>query len=61
VLAFLKLSTQTSLWLFRTLVRVLLHTQLIHLSASCSLLLLGECVRPVGKIYTVTCICIRLW
>jgi hypothetical protein len=61
VLAFLRLYTDTSLWLFWTLVQVLLHTQLIHLSASCSLLLLGERVCPVGKIYTFTCTCIRLW
>jgi hypothetical protein len=61
VLAFLKLSTNTSLGLFWTLVQVLLHTNLIQLSASCPLLLLGERVRPVRKIYTFTCTCIRLW
>jgi hypothetical protein len=43
------------------LVQVLLHTNLVQLSTSCSLLLLGECVRPVGEIYTFTCTCIRLW
>jgi hypothetical protein len=61
VLSFLRLSTNTSLGLFWTLVQVLLHTNLIQLSASCSLLLLGERVRPVGKIYTFICTCIRLW
>jgi hypothetical protein len=61
VLAFLRLSTQTSLWLFWTLVQVLLHTQLIQLSAGCSLLFLGKRVSSVGKIYTFTCTCIRLW
>jgi hypothetical protein len=47
VLAFLRLYTQTSLWLFWTLVQVLLHTSLIQLSTNCSLLLLGERVRTV--------------
>jgi hypothetical protein len=61
VLAFLRLKTHTSLVLFWTLVQVLLHTSLIQLSTSCSLLLLGERVRPVGMIYTFTCTCIRLW
>jgi hypothetical protein len=60
VLAFLRLYTNTSLGLFWTLVEVLLHTSLIQFSTSCSLLL-GERVRPVGKIYTFTCTCIRLW
>jgi hypothetical protein len=61
VLAFLRLYTNTRLWLFWTLVHVLLHTSLIQFSTSCSLFLLGERVRPVGKIYTFTCTCIRLW
>jgi hypothetical protein len=61
VLAFLRLYTQTSLWLFWTLVQVLLHTNLIQPSAGCSLLLLGKRVCPVGKIYSLTCTCIRLW
>jgi hypothetical protein len=61
VLAFLRLSTNTSLGLFWTLVQVLLHTSLIQLSTSCSLLLLGERVCPVRKIYTFTSTCIRLW
>jgi hypothetical protein len=61
VLAFLRLSTNTSLGLFWTLVQVLLHTNLIQLSTSCSLLLLGERVRPVRKIYMFTSTCIRLW
>jgi hypothetical protein len=52
VLAFLRLSSQTSIWLFWTLVQVLLPTQLIQLPAGCSLLLLGKRVSPVGKIYT---------
>jgi hypothetical protein len=60
VLAFLRLYTNTSLGLFWTLVQVLLHTSLIQFSTSCSLLL-GERVRPVGKVYTFTCTCIRLW
>jgi hypothetical protein len=58
VLAFLRLRTNTSLGLFWTLVQVLLHTNLVQLPTSCSLLLLGERVRPVG--YTFTCTCIRL-
>jgi hypothetical protein len=61
VLAFLWLNTNASLGLFWTLVQVLLPTSLIQLSTNCSLLLLGERVRPVGKIYTFTCTCIRLW
>jgi hypothetical protein len=61
MLAFLRLSTNTSLGLFWTLVQVLLHTNLVQLSTSYSLLLLGERVRPVGEIYTFTCTCIRLW
>jgi hypothetical protein len=61
VLAFLRLKTHTSLGLFWTLVQDLLHTSLIQLFTSCSLLLLGERVRPVGKIYTFTCTCNRLW
>jgi hypothetical protein len=61
VLAFLRLYTNTNLGLFWTLVEVLLHTSLIQFSTSCSLLLLGERVRPVCKIYTFTCTCIRLW
>jgi hypothetical protein len=60
VLAFLWLNTNTSIGLFWTLVLVLLPTSLIQFSTSCSLLLLGERVRPVGKIYTFTCTCIRL-
>jgi hypothetical protein len=61
VLAFLRLNTNTSLGLFWTLVQVLLHTSLIQLSTSYSLLLLGEPVCPVRKIYKFTCTCIRLW
>jgi hypothetical protein len=34
---------------------------MIQLSTNCSLLLMGERVRPVGKIYMFTCTCIRLW
>jgi hypothetical protein len=45
VLAFLLLNT--SLGLFWTLVQVLLHTKLVHLPTSYSLLLLGERVRSV--------------
>jgi hypothetical protein len=61
VLAFLRLSTNTSLGLFWTLVQVLLHTNLVQLSTSCPLLLLGERVCPIRKIYTFTCTCMRLW
>jgi hypothetical protein len=45
VLAFLYF--RTSLGLFWTLVQVLLPTKLVHLSTSCSLLLLSERVSPV--------------
>jgi hypothetical protein len=41
------------------LVQVLLHTNLVQLSTSCSHLLLAERVYPVREIYTFTCI--RLW
>jgi hypothetical protein len=61
VLAFLRLCTNTSLGLFWTLVKVLLHTNLVQLSTSCPFLLLGERVCPVKKIYMFTCTCIRLW
>jgi hypothetical protein len=47
VLAFLRLSSQTSLWLFWTLVQVLLHTKLVQLTINGPISLLGECVRTI--------------
>jgi hypothetical protein len=48
VLAFLRLSTNTSLGLFWTLVQVLLHTSLIQFTINGPVSLLSECVRTVG-------------
>jgi hypothetical protein len=59
VLAFFYVSN--NLGLFRTLVQVLMNTQLMHFTINRPVSLLGECVCTIWQIYTYTYICIRLW
>jgi hypothetical protein len=59
VLPFLGLNI--SIGLFWTLVQVLMHIDLVHLSMNCPFSILGQRIRTARKIYMFTCICISLW